>query len=227
MHSLDDCLRASAAHHHRLCPLQVLGARIGLLAGRLLDLDLPRRDKRLLAILETDGCFVDGVVAATGCAPGRRTLRIEDYGKVAATFVDVETGEAFRIRPHPLARQRAQLAVPHAASRWEAQLFGYRQMDDSLLLESQSVELDVSLSRWISRPGARVGCHGCGEEIINERELFRDGVVLCRACVGEAYYRATLPLAAEGGGASVRPPAAGLPSHTTSLPRLEPSPRPA
>lgn len=227
MHSLDDCLRASAAHHHRLCPRQVLGVRIGLLAGRLLDLDLPRRDRRLLAILETDGCFVDGVVAATGCAPGRRTLRIEDYGKVAATFVDVETGEAFRIRPHPLARQRAQVTVPHAPSRWEAQLNGYRQMDDSLLLESQAVELAVPLSRLISRPGARVGCHACGEDIINERELFRDGLVLCRACAGEAYYRARPPLDAEVGGARVRPPGAGARSHTTSLPRLEPSPRPA
>ena len=85
MHNLDDCLRASAAHHHQLCPRQVLGGRIGLLGGELLGLELPRRDKRLLVIFETDGCAVDGVIAATGCTPGHRTLRIEDYGKVAGT----------------------------------------------------------------------------------------------------------------------------------------------
>ena len=89
---------ASARHTH-LCPRQVLGARIGLAGASALGLDLPRADKRLLVILETDGCFADGIDAATGCTVGHRTMRIEDYGKIAATFVDVETERALRIAP--------------------------------------------------------------------------------------------------------------------------------
>jgi formylmethanofuran dehydrogenase subunit E len=60
----------------------VLGVRIGLAAGEALDLDLPRADKRLLMLVETDGCFADGVSVATGCWLGRRTLRLVDYGRV-------------------------------------------------------------------------------------------------------------------------------------------------
>src|SRR5688572_19018238 len=89
-HIPSDMLEASAAHHTRLCPRQVLGLRMGLLAGQLLRLELPRTDKRLIAIVETDGCTTDGIMAATGCSVGRRTMFIRDWGKVAATFIDVQ-----------------------------------------------------------------------------------------------------------------------------------------
>src|SRR5512147_1692459 len=97
--SLDDILKISASRHTHLCPRQVLGARMGLAGARALGLDLPVHYKRLLVILETDGCFADGVEAATGCTVGHRTMRVEDYGKIAATFVDVQTGRAFRLAP--------------------------------------------------------------------------------------------------------------------------------
>ncbi|RIK46247.1 MAG: formylmethanofuran dehydrogenase, partial [Chloroflexi bacterium] len=107
MDSLTDLLAQSATHHKRVCPRQVLGARTGLLAGLLLDLPLPQPEKRLIAIAETDGCFVDGISAATGCYVGRRTLRIEDYGKTAATFIDSLTEGAVRIAPRQDVRELA------------------------------------------------------------------------------------------------------------------------
>ncbi|MCC7360665.1 MAG: hypothetical protein IT317_14385 [Anaerolineales bacterium] len=110
--------------HTRLCPRQGLGARIGLLAGRLLAIDLPQTDKRLLTIAETDGCLVDGLAAATNCHPGSRTLRIVDYGKVAATFVDTRDEQAVRIAPRLDIRTLAREYAPTARQRWEAQLVG-------------------------------------------------------------------------------------------------------
>jgi formylmethanofuran dehydrogenase subunit E len=61
---------------------------MGLAGGRWLELEVPQKDKRLLTIAETDGCAADGLAVATGCWVGRRTMRILDFGKVAATFVD-------------------------------------------------------------------------------------------------------------------------------------------
>ncbi|MEW5956125.1 MAG: FmdE family protein [Chloroflexota bacterium] len=72
-------LQQSAALHHHLCPRQVLGVRIGLAGANALGLDAPRSDKRLLVLMETDGCGANGVSAATGCWVGRRTMRIFDY----------------------------------------------------------------------------------------------------------------------------------------------------
>lgn len=186
---LTGLLTASAALHHHLCPRQVLGVRMGLLAGKLLDLDVPRTDKRLLTIVETDGCAADGVAVATGCWVGRRTLRIEDYGKVAATFVDCETGRAVRIVPAADARALAQRYAPEAIGRWESQLIGYQRMPNELLLTARSVELVVPAATLVSAPGLRATCQQCGEEVINGREIECDGRVLCRACAGESYYR--------------------------------------
>ena len=185
---LNDLLNTSAANHERLCPRQVLGVRMGLAAGRVLGLDVPRRDKRLLVFVETDGCFADGISAATGCQVGHRTLRVIDYGKVAATFVDTWTGRAVRVAPRSGVRQRARAYAPEVDDRWQAQLLGYQRMPDDELVTIQDVQLLFSLERFISKSGHRVECQLCGEEILNEREVVHSGMTLCRACAGEQYY---------------------------------------
>ncbi len=196
MHSLTELLEASVAHHHHLCPRQVLGARIGLAGGPALGLDLPRSDKRLLIIIETDGCFVDGVSAATGCTIGHRTLRVEDYGKIAATFVDVKTGRAVRVAPRLDVRERAYAHAPEEPRHYFAQLAAYQVMPDHELLSIQPVQLITPIEAIISRPGVRVNCDLCGEEIINEREITRDGLQLCRSCAGQSYYQIVADFAA-------------------------------
>lgn len=189
MSDLQVFLERSAARHSHLCPRQVLGVRIGLAGAATLGMELPRRDKRLLVIVETDGCFVDGVEVATGCSVGHRTLRVADYGKIAATFVQVETGLAVRVSPQPDVRQRAWKAAPGEKRRYFAQLNAYQHMTADELLSIDKVVLRRSLAEIISRPGLRVPCDGCGEEIINAREIYRDGLCLCRACAGPVYYR--------------------------------------
>lgn len=188
MSTIDELLESSAALHRHLCPRQVLGIRMGLMAGELLALELPQQNKRLLTIVETDGCFSDGVAVATNCWVGRRTMRVEDYGKVAATFVDTQTGQAWRIAPHADARTQAASYAPEAKNRWQAMLLGYQRMPAAALLVAQRVELLTPIGEIISRAGQRVRCDRCGEEIINEREVLVDGETLCRACALGGYY---------------------------------------
>lgn len=187
--SLDELLESSAALHRHLCPRQVLGIRMGMWAGELLMLELPQPNKRLLTIVETDGCFSDGVAVATNCWVGRRTMRVEDYGKVAATFVDTQIGNAWRIAPHPDVRSQAALYAPEATNRWQAMLLGYQRMPNTELLVTQRVQLVTPIGDIISRAGQRTRCERCGEEIINAREVLVDGETLCRACANGGYYQ--------------------------------------
>ena len=186
--NLDTVLEASSLPHKHLCPRQVLGARIGLAGGEALGLELPRSDKSLLVIAETDGCFLSGLQAATGCAPNRRTLRVEDYGKIAATFVQVETGEAVRIAPQLDVREKAFKYAPGIKKRYYAMLAGYQVMPENELLRLKPVTLTPPVQTLISRAGVRVSCERCGEEIINERERNLDNETLCRSCAGDSYY---------------------------------------
>ena len=194
MKPLDELLRDSATHHHRLCPRQVLGARVGMFAASLLTLDLPQSDKRLLAFTETDGCFVDGVSAATGCYVGRRTLRVEDFGKTAAAFFDTRAERAVRIAPRLDVRELAKQYAPEARNRWETQLLGYQRMPDEDLLDFKWVTMRINVPALIGQAGIRVNCDVCGEEIINQREVIWESKILCRACAGQTYYKTADPI---------------------------------
>jgi formylmethanofuran dehydrogenase subunit E len=188
MKPLDELLAESATLHRHLCPRQVLGVQMGRLAAELLSLDLPQTDKRLLAIVETDGCFTTGLSVATNCWVGRRTMRVEDYGRVAATFVDTQTGRTVRVAPSPAARASATAFAPEARNRWEAMLFGYQRMAPADLFVWQAVRLTTPVEAIISRAGHRAICDQCGEEILNEREVVLGGTTLCRHCASGGYY---------------------------------------
>lgn len=182
------CLAEAATLHRHLCPRQVLGVRMGLYAGELLGIELPRMDKRLLVFVETDGCLADSVSVATGCWLGHRTLRLIDHGKTAATFVDMVTGRAIRVWPHPAARRRALEHVPDAPDRWHAQRDGYQVMPAGELLRAERVTLALDLAAIVSRNGKRVVCASCDEDVINEREVVVGARPYCRSCAGGRYY---------------------------------------
>lgn len=186
---LPDLLAQSAVRHSHLCPRQVLGVRMGLAGATALHMTVPRADKRLLVILETDGCFADGVEVSTGCTVGHRTLRVEDYGKVAATFVEVKTGRAVRLAPCWNVRERARFYASGETRHYFAQLAGYQRMEDDELFSFQEVKLSLPVEAIVSRAGVRVHCDFCREEIINEREIHQGDLILCRWCAGRAYYQ--------------------------------------
>lgn len=192
MRTLEYLLQESSASHSHLCPRQILGVRIGLAGMNALGFAAPPMKKQLLAISETDGCFVDGLTAATGCTVGHRTLRVEDYGKVAVTFVDTQTDRALRVAPLPDIRERAYTFAPDEAQRYFAQIQAYQVMPDNELLMLQEVFLETSIKQILSRPSVRVNCDVCDEEVINNREILRDGLTLCCACDAGGYYRTSM-----------------------------------
>jgi formylmethanofuran dehydrogenase subunit E len=181
---LADCLARLEPLHQHLCPRQVLGVRIGLQAADLLGTPALQADKRLLALVETDGCFADGVGVATGCWLGHRTLRLMDYGKVAATLVDTTTGRAVRVRPRRRARARADRYASGAPDPWHAQLAAYQVMPSEALLRAEWVSLGRSLPELLGQAGVRIACQRCGEEILNGREVVVGAEVVCRGCTG-------------------------------------------
>lgn len=194
--NLAQILEKSMQDHDHLCPRQILGARIGMAGMKALNFTEPPKKKELLIVSETDGCFVDGVIAATGCTVGHRTLRVEDYGKVAVTFVDTKTNRAIRIAPKLDIREQASAHIPNEPRHYFAQMQAYQSMPDEEMFTIAEVQLNKSVEEIVSCAGMRVNCDMCGEEIMNERELKRDGLNLCRACALPAYYQVPIVLTA-------------------------------
>lgn len=182
-------LELSARNHTHLCPRQILGVRIGLASMKALGFHELPMQKQLLIISETDGCFVDGLIAATGCTVGHRTLRVEDYGKVAATFVDTVTRQTVRVAPTLDIREKAYTYAPDEPRHYFAQMRAYQIMPDDEMFTFTTVALNMPVEEIVSRPGVRVNCDLCGEEIMNEREVHRIGRTLCQTCANGGYYQ--------------------------------------
>jgi formylmethanofuran dehydrogenase subunit E len=186
---LSDLLKQSSSRHDHLCPRQVLGVRMGLAGLAAIGLEAPMPHKVAVVIVETDGCFADGIEVATGATVGHRTLRVKDLGKIAAVFANVLTRQALRLAPQLDIRERALRYAPQVKSRYYAQLKGYQLMPVLELFSFEEVLLEPSLETIISRPGLRTKCARCGEEIINARQVFENGLALCKTCAGIGYYR--------------------------------------
>ena len=182
-------LEKSAQHHSHLCPRQILGVRIGLAGMSALGFNEAPAGKQLIVILETDGCFADGITAATKCTVGHRTLRVEDYGKTAAVFIDTCTNRCIRVAPVLDIRQRVYAYAADEPRHYFAQMIAYQTMPAEEMMVTQEVTLNTPIEQIVSRPGIRVDCDVCGEEIMNEREVKQDGLILCRACAETPYYQ--------------------------------------
>ena len=128
--NIQPLLDISSRDHSHLCPRQILGVRLGLAGMHALGFNAPPDKKQMLVITETDGCFTDGLSAATNCTVGHRTLRVEDYGKVAVTFIDTQTGRAVRVAPTLNIRQRSYAYAVNEPRHYFAQMQAYQIMPD-------------------------------------------------------------------------------------------------
>jgi formylmethanofuran dehydrogenase subunit E len=192
--SLEDYLTIAAERHKHLCPGQVLGVRMAMLGLAALGITDPEgHAKRLVTVVEIDRCATDAVSLVTGCSLGRRSLKFVDYGKVAATFVNLDTGAAVRVSARDDSRLKAREMFPELAKPYRQQLEAYKVMNDADLFTLQRVSVTLAPEDMPGGPRSRVACDACSEGINHGREVRREGRVLCRACAGDAYYRPVEP----------------------------------
>ena len=172
-----------------MCPGQVLGVRMAMAGLRALGIDDPAKHrKRLLTFVEIDRCATDAVALVTGCRLGKRSLKFLDYGKVAATFADLESGNAVRVVARDDSRQKAKSMFPELGDPPKQQLAAYKVMDEAELFSIQRVRVNFGPQDLPGPPRSRVKCEKCGEGVNDGRERRVDGRILCRSCAGESYY---------------------------------------
>ena len=190
MLSLDDLIREAEIAHGHLCAGQVLGVRLAMLGLAKLGVEDPRgKDrKRLVTFVEIDRCATDAIGVVTGCRLGKRALKFRDWGKMAATFVDLESGKAIRVAAKESSKKLAREMHPELENKNQQQMLAYREMKDDDLFSTQWVKVELPPEEFPGYKAERIVCAECGEGINFRREVEREGRVLCRACAGEKYY---------------------------------------
>jgi formylmethanofuran dehydrogenase subunit E len=206
MHSLDALLREAEIAHGHLCAGQVLGVRMAMLGCRLLGIDEPRSGpdrKRLVTFVEIDRCATDAIGVVTGCRLGKRALKFRDWGKMAASFVDlgraalpelnldaIAGGRAVRVAALESSKDRARELYPHVEGKNAQQMLAYRELPDAELFSTEWVSIRLHAREMPGYKSARIACDVCGEGINYDREVIREELaegiatrrVLCQGC---------------------------------------------
>jgi formylmethanofuran dehydrogenase subunit E len=191
MMKFESLLEESVKIHGHLCPGQVLGVRMTMLGLRKIGILDPKGAdrKNLIVFVEMDRCATDAVQSVTGCSLGKRTLKFMDYGKMAATFVNLQTGKAVRVLAREESRELAMGLFPGMTDKHKAQLEAYKVMPESDLFEAAEVEVKIKPEDMPGSPHGRVQCMRCGEHVQDAREVRAEQGILCRPCAQGGYYR--------------------------------------
>jgi formylmethanofuran dehydrogenase subunit E len=189
MLTLEEYIEKSSVAHGHACARQVLGIRLALLGLRELGIKDPiKQRKEFVTFVEIDRCATDAIQLVTGCRLGKRALKFKDFGKMAATFVDLKSGEGVRIAALDSSKQLAKGKYP-GLSKEEGQQRAYRELTDEELFTRQRVKVEIPEEELPGYRASRAACDECGEGINFRREVVSEGRTLCRACAGESYYR--------------------------------------
>ena len=192
MKPFEELLISSAEAHGHLCPGQAVGVRMAMLGCRLLGFDEPTRHdqiKKLLVYVEMDRCAADAVAHVTGVKLGRRSLKFANYGIMAATFLNLDTGEAYRVISTEESRDLASFYAPEISEKKDRQLIAYCRMPDAVLFRVQQVSVPVSDADLPGPTRYKAVCSRCGQVVRDRREVMVDGLPRCRPCAEGAYFK--------------------------------------
>jgi formylmethanofuran dehydrogenase subunit E len=189
--SFDEYLRDSEQAHGHLCAGQILGVRLAMLGLQKLGVDDPQGAdrKRIVTFVEIDRCATDAIGVVTGCRLGKRALKFRDWGKMAATFVDINSGRAIRIAAKESSKALARERHPEIENKNQQQMLAYREMAENELFTTQWVRVELPAEELPGYKGERIVCNICREGINFRKEVRLEGKILCRACAGESYYQ--------------------------------------
>jgi formylmethanofuran dehydrogenase subunit E len=196
MEPFDELLTMAESAHGHLCAGQILGVRMAMLGCQRLGIDEPRgRDrKRLVTFVEIDRCATDAIGVVTGCRLGKRALKFRDWGKMAATFIDLSPkgltqNRAIRIAARESSKDLARALHPEIENKNQQQMLAYRELSDADLFTEEWVRVALPPGEFPGYKGERLACAQCGEGINYDRFVERDGQRLCHACADpEARY---------------------------------------
>lgn len=179
----DICLAEAAAIHGDVCAGLTIGTRMAIAGLKAIGVKDPKgKDrKNTIVFVEIDRCATDAIMAITGCQPGKRTMKIYDYGKMAATFCNLGTGKAVRIT----VKEQDEQGVTNDA---ESKVRLFATLPDDALLDIQEVDLALPPQDMPGLPLRVVKCDVCGERVMDMREEIKDGETMCRPCASGARY---------------------------------------
>jgi formylmethanofuran dehydrogenase subunit E len=205
---LEGLLRQAEAIHGHLCPYVSLGVKAGQYAMKHLDTGSTGMEE-VVAIVECNNCFTDGIQVVTGCTFGNNALIFRDLGKTAVTVALRGNGRGVRLVVRPHHREELFARYPAAGPLFEKVVvqrnatpdelhhfhhiwpaMAYKELERPLEESLEVKEVSVKLPSY-SRIFPTVVCSQCGESVMEPRVRLVQGQPTCLSCAGAEYAELT------------------------------------
>lgn len=190
MDTFEKLLDESVNVHGHICAGQVIGVRMSMIALHQIGIDDPKGAdrKKLYVLVEIDRCATDAIQSVTGCSLGKRSMFWQDFGIMAATFVNLETGKAVRVTAREESRVIADQYSSDIADKYIRQLEAYKIMPEEELFRVEQVQVVIPAENLPGRPQRKVQCQSCLDWVQDSRDVEEGGKILCRGCARGKYY---------------------------------------
>jgi formylmethanofuran dehydrogenase subunit E len=178
-------LSEAGKFHGDICAGIRIGTRMTMCGLQNLGIDDPKGAdrKKLMVFVEIDRCATDAIMALTGCRPGKRTMKVRDYGKMAATFIDIESGKAVRVATAIGKKEPGNHELPDFTKATDEEIFSVK-----------FVEVPLKPEDMPGKPLRRLQCARCGETVMDGREIESSNEILCKPCHEKSdYFRILAP----------------------------------
>jgi len=202
---LSKLLRMNGMLHGHFCPFSAMGVKAAVRAVRELGVRSTGMEE-VVAIVETNNCFSDGIQFVTGCSFGSNALIYQDYGKTVFTLAR-RSGDGVRIsvRADRVSEERSPQATQlfekvvigrggseddkkRLSKLWAELSFRVLELPDEEVFDIKRVAVDVPA---YARIFASVRCSVCGENIMEPRARIKNGKPICIPCSVQEYYQLT------------------------------------
>jgi len=185
----NECLETAKNFHGEACAGIKMGSRIAILGLEAIGITDPKGANRkdFMVYVESDRCASDAILAITGCHPGKRTLKVFNYGKMAATFVNLKTGKAVRVSSK---NREGDVVTTREMIEKNPRGDDYLMVSDEELFDVKEVVVDIPEGELPGKPARIITCGSCGERVMDMRDVNIDGKYYCIPCTSkeQRYY---------------------------------------
>jgi formylmethanofuran dehydrogenase subunit E len=181
-----DLLEKAGDFHGDICGGIVMGTKLAIFGMETLGMTPGKKDKRLIVFTEVDRCISDAISSVTKTSLGKKSLKPVGYGKFAATFVNIETGEAYRIVDIGANKKDKDKELDEETIEELTKRIDTTPGED--LFTVQKVTVNIDKNDLPGKPLEIATCAECNEVIMDGKHHLKGGKPYCISCYNGSYY---------------------------------------
>ncbi len=177
-------LSKAVEYHGHLCIGQILGVHLTECGLKAIGTTDPRK---IIIYVEIDRCIADTIQILSGTRLGRRTMKLVNYGKMAATFINTETWEAYRVFVSGKINEIiGNTNIGHDAEKKEIEKL--LEITSEEIISIQKVSVTIPIEEMPGKPLRTVFCTKCKEKVFDGKEIASIDGPICKSCSDKPYY---------------------------------------